>query len=153
MKKSILFISAITFLLMSGNSFAQETKVVNNELNSIKKQVTLEEDNGVKTVTIRTNNNGDISEEVYTGEAADAKLAELESQKSTDDVEVKVEEVNGVLRMKIKRTVDGVVTFEEYEGEEAKAKLKELESSESSAVPTQQKKIIKEKKVVKSSNM
>lgn len=157
MKKSILFVSAVTMLLISGNTFAQEERVVEKqEIKSIKKQVILDDENGVKTLTIRTNDNGDVEEEVYTGAEAEAKMAELESQtlnsEEGPEVEVKVEEVDGVLRMKIKTIENGKVTIEEYEGAEAEAKLKELETSEPPA-PKAPTKIVKEKKVIKTSNM
>lgn len=157
MKKTILFISAVTFLLISGNTFAQEERTVSEkkELKSVQKEINVEEKDGVKTLTITTTSNGLVEEEVYTGAEADAKMAEIKSEMETTgeekEVEVKVEVVAGITYMKIKTTENGEVTIEEFEGEAAEQKLKELGVNDA---PAKGKKIIiKEEKKIEKSNM
>jgi len=156
MKKTILFISAVTFLLISGNTFAQEERTVSNkkELQSVQKEINVEEVEGVKTLTITTTTNGVVEKEVYTGTDADAKMAEIKSEMEVSgeekQIEVKVEVVEGVTYMKIKTTENGEVTIEEFEGEAAEKKIKELGVEEP---PAKEKKIIiKEEKKVEKSN-
>ncbi|MCB0401792.1 MAG: hypothetical protein KDD41_06895, partial [Flavobacteriales bacterium] len=48
----------------------------------VKKEVQLEDENGVKTLTIKTTSDGNVTTEVYTGAEADAKIAEFEQVKS-----------------------------------------------------------------------
>lgn len=157
MKKTILFISAFTLLLISGNTFAQEERTLSNsqEMKSIQKEVNVEEKNGVKTLTITTTTNGVVEKEVYTGAEADTKMAELKNEMEVSgdekEIEMKVEVVDGVTYMKIKTIENGEVTIEEYKGEAAEQKLKELGVEET---PAKGKKIIiKEEKKIEKSNM
>jgi hypothetical protein len=72
-------------------------------------------ENGVKTLTIRTSENGTESVEVYKGAEADKKMAELGSQHgkgSEVKEEVTIDEVNGQQVIRVKKTVDGQTTEE-----------------------------------------
>lgn len=157
MKKKILFISAITLLLISSNTFAQEeaTNSTKKEIKNIQKEVNVEEKDGVKTLTITTTTNGVIEKEVYVDADADAKMAEIKNDMEVSsegkEIEMKVEVVDGVTHMKIKTTENGVVTFEEFEGEAAEKKIKELGVEET---PVKGKKvIIKEEKKIEKAKM
>lgn len=116
MKRSFLLLVAFTALCF-GQSIAQEKQVVKKE---VRKEVKMEEENGVKTLTIRTSENGTEAVEVYKGEEADKKMAELEAQhgKANEvNEEVTVEEVNGKQVVRVKKTVDGQTTEEVKETE------------------------------------
>ena len=114
--------------LISGIAFGQS-----KEVKEVKKEVRVENENGVKTVEIVTVSNGQETKEIYTGEEADAKLAELEAGvvevKEEVRKEVKMEEVDGVKKLTIRTESNGTVEEEIYMGEEADKKLKELESA------------------------
>lgn len=106
MKRSILLLMAFTVISI-GQSLAQEKQVVKKE---IRKEVKMEEEKGVKTLTIRTTENGTESVEVYKGEEAEKKLTELENQhgKGSEIKEERtIEEVNGQRVVRVNKTVDG----------------------------------------------
>lgn len=160
MKKT--FILGLFAFAIVGSSLAQEERVVKKEVKEIKKEVNVEESNGVKTVTISTIENGNKTEEVYTGVEADKKLAELNESAANEgaivkeksiEKEVKVEEVDGVKKLTIITKQDGRETIEVFEGAEADAKIKELENQ----TPQQKRAgdviIKKEKKIVQKENM
>lgn len=116
MKRSFLLLVAFTVLCF-GQSIAQEKQVVKKE---VRKEIKMEEENGVKTLTIRTSENGTESVEVYKGTEADKKMAELEAQHGKGNEvneEVTVEEVNGQKVVRVKKTVDGQTTEEIKETE------------------------------------
>lgn len=116
MKRSFLLLVAFATLCF-GQSIAQEKQVVKKE---VRKEVKMEEEGGVKTLTIRTSEDGKESVEVYKGAEADKKMAELEAQhgKGTEvKEEVTVEEVNGQQVVRVKKTVDGQTTEEVKETE------------------------------------
>lgn len=84
MKKMVLLAIAFTGIISSGAT-AQETVKA-----SVKKEVTkkkvdeevkMEVKDGVKTLTITSNSGGYPVQEIYTGEAAEKKMAELEAAK------------------------------------------------------------------------
>lgn len=95
----------------------------------VRKEVKFEENNGEKTLTITTSENGKVTEEVYKGAEAEKKMQEMEasmkSEKITEDVEVTDE--NGVKVVKIVRNENGKITEEVYKGADAEKKLKEME--------------------------
>ena len=146
MKTKTIIIGLFSLYLISGSVFAQGAE---KEV-SVQKEVSVEEENGVKTVTIATHKNGVVTEEVYVGKEAEAKLAELmphmevvskktdvvekiiEVEQDGEDVkkeirkEVRMEEEDGVKTLTISTDDNGVVTEEVYVGEEADAKLAEL---------------------------
>jgi len=122
-------------LIASVSTYAQtekkEKKVDKVERKEVRKEVKLEEENGVKTLTITTKTGGVVTNEVYTGADADKKLKEmeeagnLENKEVSEDVDVTIE--NGVKTLKIKRNENGKITEELYTGEDADKKLKEME--------------------------
>jgi len=124
MKQTYTFIATAVLSLMTFVSQAQEVKEVKKE---IRKEVNLQEENGEKTLTITTTENGKVTEEVYKGEAAEAKLAEFETREGEVREEVNVIDNNGEKTVTITRTVNGETTVEVFTGAEADAKLKELE--------------------------
>ena len=65
-------VASIFALGWSINGLAQE-----EEKQELRKEVRIEENNGVKTMTITTSENGEVSEEVFEGEEAEAKLQEM----------------------------------------------------------------------------
>lgn len=153
--KKTLMVGLFAFALTLSASAQEEGRIVRKEMNSVRKEVRMEETNGVKTLTITTDENGKKTEEVYTGEEADKKLAELQSAqgKEEDQIrkEVKVEEIDGKKKLTIITTKGGRETMEVYAGEEAETKLKELEMGE----PKRADQVIKqkEKTVIKKESM
>ena len=95
MKKMVLVAIAFTGIISSG-AMAQETINSPEKKEVIKKvdeDVKMEVKNGVKTLTIKSNAGGYPVEEIYTGEAAEKKMAELEAAKSKAK---KVDTVNSI---------------------------------------------------------
>jgi len=135
--KNLYKYSGIVILgMISFNSLGQ----VNTEVNKqVKKEVKMEDVNGEKTLTIDTEENGVKTQEVYKGEAAEAKLAEMQTSNAVVEEQVqeqaKIENVNGVKTMTITKTENGVTSTEVLTGEAADAKQKELEGN----TPPQQK--------------
>lgn len=124
MKKTYTFIAAALFSLIAVGSHAQEVKEVRKE---VRKEVNLKEENGEKTLTITTTENGKVTEEVYKGEAAEAKMAEFEPQAVEVREEVNVIENNGEKTVTVTKTVNGETTVDVLTGAEADAKLKEMD--------------------------
>ena len=126
MKKTLSFIILLVACTLTGNVLAQEKKA-----KEIKKEVVMEEVDGIKTLTITITENGKASEEKYVGEEAEAKLAEMmDGRGGTDEIkkEVKMEEVNGEKKLTIVTSRKGKIREEVYIGAEAEEKLKELEA-------------------------
>lgn len=124
--KKMLTLAAIGFALSSFVAFGQAQE-------SMRKEVRMEDENGVKTLYITTMANGVKSEEVYTGEQAEAKLAELMEGRGAEEgvtKEVEVTEENGEKVVTIITSTNGKMRTEVYTGADAEAKLKELESAE-----------------------
>jgi len=122
------------------NCTAQSGKTVKQELT---KEVNVTDENGVKTVTIKTTEDGKTTTESFTGKEAEAKLKELESgeqvmetelvvEAGPDDVvkTINMEDINGVKTLTVSTTIGGKTTTETYAGEEADKKLKELENEQ-----------------------
>jgi hypothetical protein len=160
MKTSTTLLTAVTLCLLTGSAMAQEREELKSEVVSVKKEirkeVRMEEENGVKTLTISTEENGNKTEEIYVGEEAEKKMAEMvpemESAPNIEErVEVNVEKRKNDKKVTITRTSNGNETIEVYEGEEAEQKLKELESETATEFEGNEKKIIVEKKEVKRS--
>jgi hypothetical protein len=109
----------------------------------VKKQVTMEEVNGEKTLTIRTNENGTEKVEVLKGEAADKKMAEFNTSASESKVteQVIVEEHNNEKVVKVIKNVNGLETIEEFKGEAAEKKLAEIEKANTAPSRSQPQKI------------
>ncbi len=139
-----------TFLLVSTltmNVMAQEKNSI-----EVKKEVIIEDENGEMKLIIRTTSGTMSSQEVYTGEEAKAKLAEIDNNQEQEtslvketDEEILINEVDGQRELRIKTTENGVVKEEVYIGEAAEKKIKELE--ETKTVKTTEKRIEKRKVV------
>lgn len=128
MKKILTLAAMMSFALSTSIAFGQAQE-------ELRKEVRLEDENGVKTLYITTTSNGTTVEEVYTGEQAEAKLAELmEGRKGDEGVtkEVEVTEANGEKVVTIITSTNGKMRTEVYTGADADAKLKELEATEKS---------------------
>jgi major membrane immunogen (membrane-anchored lipoprotein) len=101
MKKTTTLISAIALLaICSGTASAQSsaTKM------KVTKEVNVEEKNGEKVLTIATTENGKTTNEVYKGAEADAKLKELDAEKSGTSKTI-VTEANGKKAMKVEKKI------------------------------------------------
>ena len=125
MKKARIL--AMILMACSGSLIAQENK-------EIKKEVRMEDENGVKTLFITTTEKGVVTEETYTGEEAEIKMAELmegrgENEEVTKEIEVEV--VDGEKVVTIITSTKGKMRKEVYTGAEADAKLLELENAKS----------------------
>lgn len=77
MKKVVLIITVLSLILISNEIPAQSATS-----REVKKEVNLEDVNGEKVLTIKTTEGTNTKTEVYKGAEADAKLAELEKEKS-----------------------------------------------------------------------
>ncbi|MDF1673368.1 MAG: hypothetical protein P1U41_07665 [Vicingaceae bacterium] len=77
MKKATLIITVLSLILISNSTSAQTATS-----KEIKKEVNLEDVNGEKVLTIKTTEGTSTKTEVYKGDKAVAKLAELEKEKS-----------------------------------------------------------------------
>ena len=142
MKTITLMVASIFALGWSINGLAQE-----EEKQELRKEVRVEENNGVKTMTITTSENGEVSEEVFEGEEAEAKLQEMNAageEKEKKKVTYK-EDGNGNAKLTVRTEKNGEVSEEVYEGEEAKEKVKEYQTVEGH----EKKMVIKERKVLK----
>ncbi|MDX2359413.1 MAG: hypothetical protein QNK23_01310 [Crocinitomicaceae bacterium] len=125
MKKAILLTGAMAICALTSSIFAQNVE--------LKKEVRMEEENGVKTLTILTTENGNVTEEVYTGQEAETKLAEeMEGRGLEEGVkkEIEVEEIDGVLTLTIITSNKGKIRKEVYTGVDAEKKLQDLENGE-----------------------
>ncbi|MGE0560600.1 MAG: hypothetical protein AB7O47_02175 [Flavobacteriales bacterium] len=101
MKKATTIISAIALLVIySGTASAQSsaTKM------TVTKEVHVEDNNGEKVLTIATTENGKSTKEVYKGAEADAKLKELNAEKSGSTKTI-VTEANGKKAMKVEKKI------------------------------------------------
>jgi hypothetical protein len=109
----------------------------------VKKQVTMEEVNGEKTLTVRTNENGVENVEVFKGEVAEKKMAEFNTSASESKVteQVIVEEHNNEKVVKVIKNVNGLETIEEFKGEAAEKKLAEIEKANTAPSRSQPTKI------------
>ncbi len=122
MNKGLTFGAIACAILLGTGCFAQSEE--------IRKEVRMEEENGVKTLYITTTTKGVTTEEVFTGAAADAKLAEEMDGRGMEETvskEVMVTEENGEKVVTIITSTQGKIRTEVYTGEEAEAKLKELQ--------------------------
>ncbi len=92
MKKLGIFICAI---LLSSAAFSQvetekkeEVKAVKKEVN-VQREVKVTEENGVKTVEVtEVDESGAVRHEVFTGAAAEKKLAELKKEEAKSNAKV-----------------------------------------------------------------
>lgn len=123
----------------------------------IKKEVEVEEVNGVKKVTVTTESNGLKKVETFEGEEAEKLFNDKGEIVISEEIkqegprkEVRMTEENGVKKLVVKTIEGEVVTEEIYEGEAADAKLKEIESElgkeKKEPVKIEKKVMIKDKK-------
>lgn len=156
MKTKSILTAALSICLISGSAFGQEREEVKTVKKEIKKEFRVEEENGVKTLTISTDEDGVVTEEVYTGAAADKKMAEMTAEmedpsKVQERVEVRIyNEINGTnevteKKVTITKMSNGEETIEVYVGEEAEAKIKELEGESEIEVITEEEVVVKKK--------
>jgi len=125
MTKTIVFFCTVFGFFSTGVLLSQQ-----DAQKSYKKEVRMEDNNGTKTLYVTINENGKISEEIYTGSEAETKLSELtEGISQTDDIrkEVYMEEVDGEKTLTIITSKKGKVREERYSGADAERKFKELE--------------------------
>ena len=126
MKKILILSLTLIASAFSSDSFAQEQEVAKQ----LKKEVRVEEENGVNTVTITTTNGETVTEEKYSGEEAEATLAELSgesAQREETTKEVEIIEENGERSVVITTTINGQKSQEIYTGEDADRKIEEME--------------------------
>lgn len=76
--KKITLIAALFSLLIINTEVSAQTE----KAKEIRKEVNVEVENGIKTLTIKTVIDGEVTTEVYKGAEADAKIAEFENKKS-----------------------------------------------------------------------
>ncbi len=141
MKNTSLILGTLLALGIFTNCQAQTSKTTRKE---ISKEISVEDENGVKRVIIKSTEDGKTTVETFTGKEAEAKLKELEELEELEDsaseentaavvgdiiIDVNMEEVNGVKTLTVKRTEDGKTATETYTGAEAETKLKELEKN------------------------
>ncbi|MBU2018797.1 MAG: hypothetical protein KJ941_04045 [Bacteroidetes bacterium] len=143
-------LATFAFLLFVLPAFSQSGK------KELKKEVSVEEVNGVKKLKVTTTENGKTTIENFEGAAADQKLEELQkeseemkkkmatkkmtvekqgsSSKTTENIEkgktkeVRMEEKDGVKTLTVKTVENGLEKIEVYKGQEAEEKLKQIES-------------------------
>lgn len=121
--RSLIVVALVSF---SFGAIAQEKK-------EVKKEIRMEEENGVKTLHIITTTNNTVEEEIFSGEAAENKLNELMGgEEPIDGVkkEIEVTKINGETKVVIRTISGGMINEEVYLGEEAENKLKELENTQ-----------------------
>jgi hypothetical protein len=157
-KKGRNSIGAMAVCLITITACAQEREEVPTQLTSISKEVRMEIEDGVKTMTITTTENGTKTEEVFVGDAAEAKMEEINSGTGTETttlpdgesmeetIEIDVTEVDGVSVVTIVSTVGGVETIEVYQGAEADKKLEELAEGAGAELEGGEKKTIVKKR-------
>lgn len=148
--KRQLFITGLLALMVT-TACAQEKE---SDKREIRKEVEMTNENGVKKLVIKTEENGTVTEEVYEGDEADKKLAELQSahkdlKEDQETIEVKMEEVDGTKKLTVIKRKGDQVEEEVYEGEAAEKKLKELEGSEPVSKPKEEKVYIKKQRIEK----
>ena len=147
MKNTILLFVLVTISVFN-ETFAQ------GDTRQIRKEVNMEMLDDEITLTITTTDGDRITSEVFTGEEAELKLAELEmvdAEKIVSSQEVreefKIEDVEGITKLTIRRIENGNETEEVFIGPDADKKINELETRENTPI-----KIEMEKEVQRSDN-
>lgn len=107
MKKLTLCIAAIGLMAFTHQAAAQTAK-------QVKKEVSVEDENGVKVLTITTTTDGQTQTEVYKGADADAKMKEFADEKSGTTKTMVIGE-DGQQHLKVEKKV--VVKEEEEENQ------------------------------------
>jgi hypothetical protein len=141
MKNILTFITLLTICALTTNIYAQEKK-------NIRKEVRMEDENGVKTLYVTLTEDGKVTEEVYTGEEAETKLAEMmDGRGKTDEIkkEIEVEIIDGEKVVTIITSRKGKMRKEVYTGKDAEAKLEELKEAKGASQMKVETKQIEEK--------
>lgn len=99
MKKITLGLTIFALIVITSQASAQ-TEITKE----IRKEVTIEDKNGVKTLSIETTENGRSTSEIYTGAEADKKIAELEKQQSGTTKTMVIDD-NGEQQLKIEKKI------------------------------------------------
>jgi hypothetical protein len=165
--KSIV-LGIFSVCLMAGSAFGQEKELVESKpanpekvktiKKEIRKEIQMEDNDGVKTLTIITDDGGEITKEVFVGEEAEAKLAELEPQleevtieheRVEERVEAEVDDMGNLKAVKVITIRNGVESIEVLEGEAAQKKLEEIKEQKKVQLEGDQKEV--KKKVKRSS--
>jgi hypothetical protein len=141
--KTIYLILSIIFLSLSTTFvYGQENK------KEVRKEFRMEDNDGIKTLYVTTVEDGKVTEEVFKGDEAEAKLKELMVQEPLTQKEIKkeveVRERGGKKTVTIKTTENGITTEEVFTGNEAEKKLKEI-----GTVELEQEQIVVEETVIK----
>lgn len=114
-------------LISTGGLMAQEETPKKTPM-----KVEMKEVNGQSELLITKEVNGMPTQERFTGETADKKFAEIESEMNGEgkQVEVEVTETEAGKKVRVVTRDNGIETVEEFLGDAAEAKLKELEEAE-----------------------
>ena len=122
MKTAIL--STILFLGLASFSFSQTKK----NAKEIQKEIKVEVENGKTVMTIITSDGDKVTEEVFEGAAAEAKLKEFQEKVEFEEESqtVKLEDHDGQKKLTVTTTKDGKSTEEVFIGAEAEKKMKEM---------------------------
>jgi hypothetical protein len=130
MKKIVLV--AVVFV-STAVVFGQQEKVATKKVvkKEVKKEVRMELVDGEKTLTIKTEGDGVTKTQVYKGEQATEKMAELEGvagaeEEMNEKKEVRLEEIDGKKKLTVTTTRGSKVEEEVFVGEEADKKIEEL---------------------------
>jgi hypothetical protein len=141
--------SDVLVSLAKENNFTWETED-EEDGKKIERKINIEEENGVKKLTITTTEDGEEKTETYEGAEAEEYLEKMkeenklkvfskdggsrfafffDSDSGDVDKEINVTVEDGIKKLTITTTVDGKEKVEEYIGDEADRKLKELEKN------------------------
>lgn len=125
--KRRLFTAFVCTALLAGGAVAQQEVETQKPM-----KVEVKEKNGETTLIITTEENGMPIEQIYTGEEAKKKLAEIqgEGKEEGKQIEVELAEVEGEKKLTVITRENGTETTEIFTGEAAEEKLKELEGAE-----------------------
>ena len=142
MKTIYIILSVLLLTLVTTSVYGQEKK------KEVRKEFRMEDNDGAKTLYVTTVEDGKVTEEVFKGDEAEAKLKELMVQQPLTQREIKkeveVRERGGEKTVTIKTTENGIMTEEVYTGNEAEKKLKEI-----GTVELEQEQIVVEETVIK----
>ena len=161
MKTKTIIVGLLSIFLISGSAFGQEVPTAEqapvkeeSTKKEVRKEIQMEDADGLKTLTIITDENGVVSKEVLVGDEAEAKLAELMPQMEEmseevlteeERIEVAVDDDGNLQSVTVKKSLNGEETIEVFTGEEAKQKLEELKSETGVEVNDDEKVVVKKK--------
>ncbi|HIP31201.1 MAG TPA: hypothetical protein EYG86_00420 [Crocinitomicaceae bacterium] len=122
MKTAIL--STLLFLGLASVSFSQTKE----KAKEIQKEIKVEVENGKTVMTIITTDGDKVTEEVFEGAAAEAKLKEFQEnvEFKEESQSVKLEDHDGQKTLTVTTIKDGKTTEEIFIGTQAEKKMKEM---------------------------